>query len=319
MFVAEAQISAKLVHPNIVSVLDFDRDDEQRMFLVMELVEGCDLDALAATGHLPFPVVIQAIVEALRGLAFAHEQRVIHRDVSPHNVLVSWEGAVKISDFGIAKVRDSSKATASLFIKGKPSYMSPEQASGKALDGRSDLFAIGAMMWELLVGKRLFLREDTRTTLSAVLFDPIARPRSLRPEVPKDLERVAMKLLERDLSARYADANAAIEALLACADAANSGREALATILVERFQNAPAKKPVHARTTIPAPGGSPPHSLGAGRAAMTVAARRTNVALRVAILTAIALGLGLAAYAIVSSASCTGSKKGATIAPIGQP
>ena len=102
MFISEAQISSQLVHPNIVSVLDFDRDAEGRLFLVMELVEGKDLDTLLATGMLPAPVVIFIIAEVLRGLGFAHDlptgvglRGVVHRDISPHNILLTWEGAVK--------------------------------------------------------------------------------------------------------------------------------------------------------------------------------------------------------------------------------
>ncbi len=242
MFVAEAQISSRLQHPNIVSVLDFDRDADGRLFLVMELVDGRDLDALASSGPLPFPVVIFVIGEVLRGLGHAHDlpagnelRGIVHRDVSPHNVLLSWEGAVKVSDFGIAKARQASEATASVFIKGKPAYMSPEQANGQPLDGRSDLFAVGVMLWEMLVGRRLFVGEDTRATLAAVLFGQIPRPRSLRPDVPKDLERVAMKLLERDLPARYATGEQAIRDLHACDDAPKDGREQLIRVLAERF------------------------------------------------------------------------------------
>jgi serine/threonine-protein kinase len=252
MFIAEAQISSQLVHPNIVSVLDFDRDAEARLFLVMELVDGRDLDALNATGMLPLPVVIFVIGEVLRGLGFAHDlptgsglRGIVHRDVSPHNVLLSWEGAVKVSDFGIAKARAASEATASVFIKGKPAYMSPEQANGQRLDGRSDLFAVGVILWEMLVGQRLFVAEDTRATLAAVLFGQIPRPRTIRPEVPKDLERVTMKLLERDLPARYATAEEAIADLMNCADAPRSGREALITVLAERFPDtAPIRQSV---------------------------------------------------------------------------
>ena len=120
MFIVEARISSRLVHPNIVSVLDFDRDHENRLFLVMELVDGKDLDALLQTGPLPASVVIHIIGEMLRGLGYAHDlpgttdamRGVVHRDVSPHNVLLSWEGAAKVSDFGIAKAREASSATA---------------------------------------------------------------------------------------------------------------------------------------------------------------------------------------------------------------
>ena len=251
-FVAEAQISSQLVHPNIVSVLDFDRDAGGRLFLVMELVDGKDLDALNSSGMLPLPVVIFVIGEVLRGLGFAHDlpagtevRGIVHRDVSPHNVLLSWEGAVKVSDFGIAKARAASEVTASMFIKGKPAYMSPEQANGERLDGRSDLFAVGIMLWEMLVGQRLFVAEDTRATLAAVLFGQIPRPRTLRPDVPKDLERVTMKLLERDLPVRYATAEDAITDLMDCADAPRGGREVLIAVLAERFpDSAPVRQSI---------------------------------------------------------------------------
>ncbi len=242
MFVAEAQISSRLQHPNIVSVLDFDRDSEGRLFLVMELVEGRDLDAVVATGLLPFPVVIFVLTEMLRGLSYAHDlpagdelRGIVHRDVSPHNVLLSWEGAVKVSDFGIAKARQASEATASVFIKGKPAYMSPEQANGEPLDGRSDLFAVGIMLWEMLVGRRLFVGGDTRSLLAQVLFSPIPRPRQQRADVPRDLDRICMKMLERELPARYESGEEIIADLLRCEDAPKGGREELVSLLAQRF------------------------------------------------------------------------------------
>jgi hypothetical protein len=316
MFVAEAQISSRLVHPNIVSVLDFDRDAEQRLFLVMELVEGADLDTLCSTGLLPVPVVIHVIAEVLRGLGYAHDlpvgaavRGVVHRDVSPHNVLLSWEGAVKVSDFGIAKARAASEATASVFIKGKPAYMSPEQANGQPLDGRSDLFAVGVMLWEMLVGRRLFVGEDTRATLASVLFGQIPRPRSLRSDIPKDLERVAMKLLERDLPARYATAEDAIDDLLACSGAAKTGRELLVRVLAERFPNhAPVRqsslardRPAHERATVPAgpqPAAALP-SIGSARAAQTGTLGAPPRRGRAVLLGFAALAVGAATFGIV--------------------
>jgi serine/threonine-protein kinase len=248
MFVSEAQISSRLAHPNIVSVLDFDRDPEGRLFLVMELVEGKDMDALASSGPLPIPVVIFLITEMLRGLGHAHDlptsagmRGIVHRDVSPHNILLSWDGAVKVSDFGIAKARSASEATASVHIKGKPAYMSPEQANSQPLDGRSDLFAVGVILWEMLIHRRLFVGADTMSTLAAVLFGQIPRPRSLRADVPADLERVTMKLLERDLPSRYVSAELAIDDLLACEQAPKNGREQLIRVLAERF---PTEAPV---------------------------------------------------------------------------
>ncbi len=332
MFVAEAQISSRLVHPNIVSVLDFDRDAENRLFLVMELVEGRDLDALVSSGLLPIPVMIFVISEALRGLGYAHDlpsgadvRGIVHRDVSPHNVLLSWEGAVKVSDFGIAKAKSATEATASVFIKGKPAYMSPEQANGEALDGRSDLFAVGVMLWEMLIGRRLFMGDDTRATLAAVLFSQIPRPRSIRGEVPKDLERVVMKLLERDLPARYATAEQAIHDLLECADAPRNGRESLTSLLAERFPNdarvrqslvrsrgaaasrpqTPQALPHDAQTQADGSPVAALHSLGAQMSAPTGTiephAPRKRTALKVALIALVTIASGAGAFLIVSA------------------
>ena len=186
--------------------------------------------------------------------------------MSPHNVLLSWDGAVKVSDFGIAKARSASEATASVFIKGKPSYMSPEQANGQPLDGRSDLFAVGVMLWEMLAGRRLFVGEDTRSTLSAVLFGQIPRPRTIRPDVPKDLEKVVMKMLERDLPARYPTAEDAVEALLACTDAPRDGRAALIGVLAQRFpHDMPVRQSaLRSRSAIPTPPPGAMASTGGG-------------------------------------------------------
>lgn len=276
MFVSEAQLSSRLQHPNIVSVTDFDRDAEGRLFLVMELVEGKDLDAILSTGLLPFPVVNFILTEVLRGLGYAHDlpaggddlRGLVHRDVSPHNVLVSWEGAVKVSDFGIAKARQASEATASVFIKGKPAYMSPEQANGEPLDGRSDLFAVGVMLWEMLVGRRLFAGGDTRSLLAQVLFAPIPRPRQQRADVPRDLDLVCMKLLERTVAARYATGEEAIADLLACESAPKGGREELVALLAERFGHEMPRRRANSRG-VSAAAGAPLPPPGAPLGPMT--------------------------------------------------
>ncbi len=245
MFVEEARIASQLGHPNIVQVLDFDRDPEGRLFLVMEFVEGRDLDALGDTGMLPSSMINFVITEVLRGLGYAHNlpapkhgmRGVVHRDVSPHNVLLSWEGAVKVSDFGIAKAREASAATASTMIKGKAAYMSPEQANGEELDGRSDLFAVGVILWQLLAGRPLFVG-TTQEAIAQVFFRPIPRPSTLRPGVSPDLEAVAMRLLDRDRNARYATAEQAIGDLARCRDAPRDGRGELVRLLAERFASA---------------------------------------------------------------------------------
>jgi eukaryotic-like serine/threonine-protein kinase len=243
MFVSEARLSARLSHSNVVSVLDFDADETGRLFLVMELVDGTDLDGLLRAGLLPLPVVLFITKEILRGLGHAHDlpisddgvRGLVHRDVSPQNVLIAWDGAVKVSDFGIAKARAATHASASVCLKGKAAYMSPEQANGAVLDGRSDLFAAGVILWEMLCGASLFGRDSLQASLKAVLFDPIPSPRSRRPSVPRDIERVVMKLLARDREDRFPNADAAIAALDTCAAFPKDGRGLLSAVLVERL------------------------------------------------------------------------------------
>jgi len=264
MFVAEAKLSSRMQHANIVSVLDFDRDVEGRLYLVMELVEGRDLNDIIDSGRLPYSIVIYTIAEVLRGLGYAHDLPVgadgvrglVHRDVSPHNVLCSWSGAVKVSDFGIAKARAATAASASMVIKGKPAYMSPEQINGSPLDGRSDLFAVGVMLWQMLTGQYLFASGTTTETLARVLFGTVAPPRTLVPDVPMDLEAVVMKLLAREPGQRYATAEDAVDDLLQCQHAPRDGRRELEHLLIERF---PHKAPVRTgQRSRPAPAAATP-------------------------------------------------------------
>jgi serine/threonine protein kinase len=241
MFVEEARIASQLSHPNVVSVLDFDRDPEGRLFLVMEFVDGKDLEALYEAGRLPPSIAIFVVSEILRGLGYAHElpraggvRGYVHRDVSPHNVLVSWEGAVKVSDFGIAKALEHGGGARSAIVKGKPAYMSPEQVNAEALDGRSDLFAVGILLWELLAGMKLF-SGGAREAFAKILFHEVPRPGELAAGVPADLEAVAMKLLARDREDRYPTAEAAIEDLARCADNPRNGRSELVRWMAHRF------------------------------------------------------------------------------------
>jgi serine/threonine-protein kinase len=265
LFVREAQLSAQLHHPNVVSVLDFERDADRGLFLVMELVEGKDLSQLLATGRIPISLAIFLAIEVLRGLGYAHHLAtgevagLVHRDVSPQNVLLSWEGSVKVSDFGIAKARAATLASESVVVKGKVSYMSPEQADGRPLDGRSDLFAVGVMLWEMLVGRSPFRGNSSQEVLASLFLATIPPPSSLCPEVAEDLSRVVMRLLERDLAQRYATAEEALNDLTACRDMPRDGRAELAEILRLRFGEEvvrpPARSSVPSRSSVPA--GSP--------------------------------------------------------------
>jgi len=241
MFCDEARIASYFSHPNVVSVLDFDRDAAGRLFLIMEYVAGRDLGTILATGRLPPAMAIFIVSEILRGLGYAHVlpnpsdgiRSVVHRDVSPHNVLISWEGAVKVSDFGIAKALGASPGAEG--VAGKPSYMSPEQMNAEPLDGRSDLFSVGIVLWEALTGVRLFKTEVPNETFRDLSLRDPAPPSAVRPGLPADLDAVVMKLLARDRELRYATAELAIEDLARCADNPRNGRSELVRLLASRF------------------------------------------------------------------------------------
>jgi serine/threonine-protein kinase len=212
MFIAEARLASKLTHPNIVETFDFG-EHEGRYFIAMEYVRGVSLWRLRSRCrklNLNFPPLLAAAIcaDVAKALQHAHSLReggqvlnVVHRDVTPHNVLLSVDGAVKLSDFGIAKVGTSH--TRPGILKGKFPYMSPEQARGESVDGRTDIFALGILLWELLAGRRLFTGESDLEVLRAVQLGPIASPRGFGAEhVPEELAAIAMKALVRPLAAR---------------------------------------------------------------------------------------------------------------------
>lgn len=245
MFAAEARIASRLSHPNVVSVLDFRRDAEQRLFLVMELVDGRDLARLLEAGPIEPSLAIFIVIELLRGLGYVHDlhdreagtRGVVHRDVSPQNLLLSYAGEVKVSDFGLAKTLATGVTVWSGMIRGKPSYMAPEQIEAEPLDPRTDLYAVGVMLWEMLANRALFAG-TAKEILGQVMHRDIQAPGRVRRGVPADVEAIAMKLLARDRNDRFSTAETAIQALLQCRDAPRDGRDELIDILAERFPRA---------------------------------------------------------------------------------
>ncbi len=242
LFVKEARLAAKLSHPNVVQTLDFDRDEKGCFYIVMELIDGIDLRTLTKSGRVPVTACCFIISEILRALDYAHELvadgrpiTIVHRDISPHNIMLGWQGAVKVVDFGIAKAIEGSLISRSGSLKGKVAYMSPEQVHGQALDGRSDLFAVGVIFHELLTGQRLFVGKSEAETLSKLLTQPIPSPRSLNDQVPQDLDTIVMRLLSRDRDDRYRRARDAMDTLLEASISTIRGRQDLETVLQERF------------------------------------------------------------------------------------
>ena len=225
MFIDEARITIRLHHPNVVQLYDFGQVDNV-YFMAMEYVDGTDLDAVLshhiASGKAPPPIVAAWVVrEVLAGLSHAHKMEdetgcplgVVHRDVSPQNVLLSISGEVKITDFGIAAAMHKLTLTLPGTVLGKVAYMAPEQAQGFAVRPAADLWAAGVILWEALAGSRLFADDHPLAVLQRVLEGKIVPPSTLRPGIPESLDRVVLTLLERDSDRRPRDAEAAIEAL----------------------------------------------------------------------------------------------------------
>jgi eukaryotic-like serine/threonine-protein kinase len=224
MFRDEARTAAKLQHGNIVQVFDFgeiEEGNEKTLFLAMELVDGSDLRRLmdrARKRKIPVHVgeVVQVGIDVCRGLYHAHmmraddgsPQHIVHRDISPHNIMVSRHGEVKVTDFGIARAAERVTHTSTGIVKGKIAYMSPEQAEGKPFDHRLDQWALGVCMWELLCGDRLFKGDNDATILRKVLSVEVPQPSSLRSDVPPAVEAVIMRALHGDMNQRFVDLRA---------------------------------------------------------------------------------------------------------------
>ena len=226
MFIDEAKISVELQHPNIVQVYDFGKIRDN-YFIAMECIEGKDVKGILrklAERRKVLPVEYAACIahEMCKGLDFAHKKHnlqgehlgIIHRDVSPSNILVSYEGDVKVADFGIAKAQISLYNTKDGVLKGKFEYMSPEQASGEDVTPSSDIFACGIILHEMLTGRRLFKTDSEIKTLNKIKAVDVPLPSELNPAVPARMDEIVMRALARDPADRFADSRAFQQALL---------------------------------------------------------------------------------------------------------
>ncbi|MGB7491608.1 MAG: serine/threonine-protein kinase, partial [Thermoanaerobaculia bacterium] len=223
-FEREAKAVAALNHPNIVTLFSVEKADGVP-FLTMELVEGEPLDEAIPDAGLPMEQFAALASQLLEGVAAAHKQGIIHRDLKPSNIMLTEDGRLKVLDFGLAKLRDldddsisdSELATALLTeegrILGTPAYMAPEQAEGKPVDGRADIFAIGAVLYEMLTGSRPFVGESRASVQAAILTADPSPPRKLRHEIPKDLDAIVLRCLAKDPPARFDTAEDLLSAL----------------------------------------------------------------------------------------------------------
>lgn len=218
MFLDEARLSAQLSHSNCVQVFDIGVGDNA-FFIVMEFVDGANLKSIVEhikkTGRdFPVEAAVYISLELCKGLSYAHELtdnngvplHIVHRDMSPPNVLITKNGEVKIVDFGLAKANSQLEKSEPGIIKGKFSYLSPEAAMGQEVDARTDVFAVGIILWELLAGQRLFLGDTDFQTVKRVQAANVPAISGINKKVPQDLEKIIAKSLARDPSQRYATA-----------------------------------------------------------------------------------------------------------------
>jgi len=251
MFLDEARIAARIHHPHVVEILDLGREDDV-FFMVMEYIEGDTLSTLLRemkkTGELlPVQAVLQMVADACEGLASAHDlvdpdgvpYHLVHRDVSPHNLLAGLDGRVCVVDFGIMKAAGKRSTTLTGQLRGKLPYMSPEQARGQPIDRRTDVFALGAVMWELLTNTRLVSGETESEILAHVSDFSLPDIGELRGDLPPAALRVLTRALEPDLERRYVDAHEMlrdVRSALRVVETSEDPRRAISMVIKRHFE-----------------------------------------------------------------------------------
>lgn len=212
-FKQEAALCARLEHPNIVSVLDFIRDEEDRFLLVMERVDGIELRQLMNAGSLPWELAQHVFRRILGALECAHAHDIVHCDVTPRNILITRCGIIKLSDFGLARVMAAAEASQGA-ARGTLGYVSPEILQGQVVDHRADLYSAGAVIYELLTGQTAYEQGSAAAWQNIFANEkPLVPARALRPEIPEQLDAVITQLLARDPADRFASARDALAAL----------------------------------------------------------------------------------------------------------
>lgn len=245
-FEREAQVCARVKHENIVDIYSY-RADADATFLVMEFVQGESLgDLLKRQGRIDWQVALAMLAGVLKGLAHAHAKGVYHRDIKPDNLLVSEDGRIKITDFGLATIADSSRMTVQDAVVGTPAYLPPEQVSGGKFDLRGDLFSVGVTFYESLTGTSPFSGQSFSETLKKVLTYSPPPPSTLIPEIPPEFDQILAHLLEKQPSRRAGSADIVLEEVKKLAQMKNVHLESLtvAGSLVSGPNGSSAKLPV---------------------------------------------------------------------------
>ena len=224
MFLDEGRIANRLYHPNICHVYE-SGEVESAYFMAMEWVHGPPLRRVirraSERGRVPIPIAVKIISHVAEGLHYAHNAKgeggkalnIVHRDVSPHNIMLSWTGAVKLLDFGIAKAATQEAHTQAGTVKGKYAYMSPEQCRSQEVDARADVFALGICLYEIVTGKPLYHRDTVLNTMQAIVYDDVPSVRAADESLPHELDRIVQKALQKDPAHRFQSAREMHDAL----------------------------------------------------------------------------------------------------------
>jgi serine/threonine-protein kinase len=212
-FQTEARAAGLLTHPNIVVVFDAGEEDGL-YYITMELVEGKSLQALLDDGHaFPLPRVLRIMDQACGALQFAHERNVVHRDIKPANLMLTADDTVKVTDFGTAKILQFGTVQQTAHVMGTPSYMSPEQVKGRAVDGRSDIFSLGVMLYEMVTGEKPFPGQNITTVIYKIVNEEPVPPKQVDPAIHPGISAVVMRALAKDPEARYQNCREMLEDL----------------------------------------------------------------------------------------------------------
>jgi eukaryotic-like serine/threonine-protein kinase len=202
-FQTEARAAGLLTHPNIVVVYDAGEENGQ-YYITMELVEGRSLQALLDAGHsFPTPRVLRILEQTCNALQFAHERNIVHRDIKPANLMLTADDTVKVTDFGTAKILQFGTVQQTTHVMGTPSYMSPEQVKGRPVDGRSDIFSLGVILYEMLTGEKPFPGQSITTVIYKIVNEEPIPPRQLNPTIHPGLNSIAMRALAKEPEVRY--------------------------------------------------------------------------------------------------------------------
>ena len=214
-FFREAESTGRLSHPNIVTIYDAGEENDLG-YIAMELIEGTPLKQWARKPNLmPVNEVLLTVATVADALDYAHQQGVVHRDIKPANIMLTKDRVVKVMDFGIAKMASSSKTQTNMVL-GTPTYMSPEQIAGKKVDGRSDIFSLGVVLFELLTGQPPFTADNLSALLFSIAHHPHPAIQTLRPDLPPMVQEIVDRALQKELPHRYRRAEEFARELRAC-------------------------------------------------------------------------------------------------------